>query len=80
MRMSLLHKIFFWFLKSLENDSFCERGVECKDLTGVYRKLQESTGIYRKPQEIEGNERKCVRELGSMRGWPQEGAFAFQRL
>jgi len=40
---------------SSENDSFHERGVECKYLTGIYRKLQESTGIYRNLQESAGN-------------------------
>jgi len=32
--------------------------VECKYLTGIYRKLQESTGIYRNLQEFTGIYRK----------------------
>jgi len=32
--------------------------VKTKDLTGIYRNLQESTGIHRNLQEFTGNHRK----------------------
>ncbi len=49
---------FFKKIKSSKNDCFQERGVETKNLTGIYRNLQESTGIHRILQESTGNERK----------------------